>query len=96
MSASKKSVRAHKAKRGPRSAHKAVVAKLPDLDEILDAMYDASALITVASDAVMAGDGGAEACVLRIGVVALEEVIDQFEDAVLKFGQFRKSNGGAS
>lgn len=95
MSASKKSVRAHKAKRRPKSAHKAV-AKLPDLDEILDAMYDASALITVASDAVMDGDGGAEACVLRIGVVALEEVIDQLEDAALKFDQFQKSNGAAA
>ena len=94
MSASKKSVRAHKAKRPTKSARKSI-AKLPDLDEVLDALYDATALITVASDAVMNGDGGAEASVLRMGVAALEEVVDQLEHAALKFDQFQKSNGGA-
>ena len=91
----KKSVRTDRAKRRRKSAHKAIT-KLPDLSEVIYALADASALVIVASKAVMEDSGGPEANVLRMGVVELERVMDQLEGAELKFAAFRKSNGGAS
>ena len=95
MSASKKSVRAHKAKRRPKSVHKAI-SQLPDLSEVVYALADASALVVVAAAAVMDGSGGPEANVLRMAVGKLDGVMEQLQRAELKFAQFRKSNGGAS
>jgi hypothetical protein len=93
MSAPEKSVRARRAKSRPKSARTSI-AKLPDLSEIVYALSDAGALVTVASSAVMDGGGGPEATVLRLGVDALEKAMDQLERAELKFAAFRKRHGG--
>ena len=94
MSASKKFVRAHKAKRRPKSARTGI-AKLPDLSEIVYAMADASALVIVASKAVMDESGGHKANVLCMAVGKLDGVMDQLQRAELKFAQFRKRHGGS-
>jgi len=53
-----------------------------DLEPVLHAFWDAEALVSVASQAVMDSiDAGPEASVLRLGVEALEKVADQLEEA---------------
>ena len=57
----------------------------PDLAAILDALFDAQSLITVAHKVIVDGDVpyGPEEFVLRQGVEALKRVNDDLEQAVL-------------
>ena len=59
-------------------------APLLHLDNLVDTVSDAMALISVACDAIArSGGSGPEATVLRLGVTALERVMDQLEKAEL-------------
>ena len=87
MSTPKEAVRTRKIKRNPK-AHRNSAIQLPDISEIVYALSDASALVTVASNAVMDGRSGPEATVLRIGVAALEKAMDLLERAELKVAAF--------
>ena len=63
----------------------------PDLEPVLHALWDAEALVNVASQAVMDSiDAGPEASVLRLGVEALEKVANQLEDADRALHRFLK------
>ena len=80
MKAPRKRPGARRTKLIPKSVHKAI-AQLPDLSEIVYAMADASALVIVASKAVMDESGGHEANVLRMAVGKLDGVMDQLQRA---------------
>jgi hypothetical protein len=91
MSVRKTSAHTRKAKSRANSADNR--APLPNLDNVVDALVDATALVSVASDSIMRRGGGPEATVLRLGVIALERVMDQLEEIEVQFHVFRKRNG---
>jgi hypothetical protein len=68
---------------------------LPELEPIVDAFWDALALVETAHAVIVEGDSyGSEESVLRQSCDALTRVRDQIEDAQLQLARFRKSRNG--
>jgi hypothetical protein len=66
---------------------------LPELEPVVDAFWDALALVETAHAVIVEGDSyGSEESVLRQGCDALTRV--RVEDAQLQLARFRKSRNG--
>jgi hypothetical protein len=75
---------------------KKVKAELPDLTEIFYAFTDAHALVAVACESIMHNNNpGRAACVLYLGVEALERVSDQLEKADMQLEYLRRKKESA-
>lgn len=75
---------------------KGITNSLPDLESMVDAFWDAVALVVTAHAVIVESDTGygEEESVLRQGCEALERVGDQLEDAQLQFARCRTNHGG--
>lgn len=73
---------------------KGITNSLPDLESMVNAFWDAVALVVTAHAVIVERTGyRKEESVLRQGCEALERVGDQLEDAQLQVARFRTSHG---
>ena len=77
-----------------RAKHK--TDSLPDLDPIVDALWDAYAFVWTANQVIAQGNHGPEQFVMRQGVEAFERACEQLEAAHLELSRLRRATGGAS
>lgn len=81
--------------RKPARRKRRPVAKLPDLEPILSALFDANALVSVAMSALAASNhSDLEETVLRVGVNRLQSVYDQLDAANVQLAQIRTKHAG--
>ena len=87
-------------KPAPKAPHRRQATALPDLTAILEALFDANALVSVARASLAASDSGdLEETVLQMGVDALRSVYEQLDVAAGELSRFQEKNargGGAS
>lgn len=80
----------------PKSRYRRPTNRLPDLSDILLAVRDAQALVTVAHAVLVRGNAyGPEENVLRMGVEALRVVYRRLEESDLQLARFHKKNVSA-
>ena len=80
-------------KAAPKALHSRPAPKLPDLDAILAALFEAHALVSVAVSALAANNHcDLEETVLQMGVDALDVVYDRLDSATVQLALFQEKN----